>query len=983
MNSEVNWNIISSLSDQDSPGKQESLFSLANGYLGFRGFYPERQPVFHAGVFVNGFYDTEPIVYGEKAYGFAEYNQSMLDLPDARSLQVLVDGQVVAVDTGKIIDHRMSLDLKEGVLHRYLEWESPEGSRVRISWEFLVSYTRRQVASMRLTVEPITCSSIKVISSIAPSSGRMVDYNDPRVRAAHQHINVTRIDSDNSGSGELTGRFATVRSGQVLYCGAVHTDISGDQVVDMRIQGDRPQIMVLDHEGSDTLKLTKHMVYVSDQITEEQEIGRTFRDLMKDLRSLCFEQLCREQADVLADFWKRSHLSIPSDEHLELALRFNMFQIFQSAGRDGRTGLAAKGLTGSGYEGHNFWDTEIYGLPFFIFTRPEIARSLLSYRISLMPKARIRSQQLDGRGILFPWRTINGDEASAYFPAGTAQYHINADIVYALMLYLTVTGDRSIMADGGAELLFETARFYADLGFFSERRGGEFCIHEVTGPDEYSALVNNNLYTNLMAQFNLQEAFRVHDSGEYKEVSERLHILPEEAETWKRAADLMYLPFDEELALHPQDDQFLERERWDFEHCPKDRYPLLLHFHPLVIYRHQVIKQADVVLAHLLRSQAFPWYEKRRDYFYYESLTTGDSSLSACIQGIMALEVGDTETGVSYLRKTALMDLDDYQKNVKDGLHTAAMAGSWLALVYGMAGMRMVDGIPRFNPIVHRKLNEYLFTVGVRGALLEVSIDERYAQYRLCSGERIELTHYGKRLILSEDQPVIKLSLMPALQAVIFDLDGVITSTDEQHFLAWKRLSDELGMQFDRELNHQLRGVSRTESLEIIAGHNGREFSQGELDEYTDRKNGYYRDLLQSLTADALLPGALELCRQLRENKILIGIASASRNAPFILEKLGLNELIDTVAPAGEVKAGKPDPEVFVRCADQLGVPRAACVGFEDAHVGIQAIQHAGMKCVAVGEGLKGVDSDLYIDDLSQVNLKRLKELFPSSGKRT
>jgi alpha,alpha-trehalose phosphorylase len=975
MRDEQSWTITFENPSGEALGRQESLLSLGNGYLGFRGFYPEGEPVFHAGVFINGFYDTAPIIYGEKAYGYPEYSQSMIDLPDARFLQLRIDGEIVSLNRGRVISHVFRLSMKEGMVTRELEWESSTGKRVRISWEFLVSHELQHAASMRVNVEALSSAEIELVSRIAPSAPRSYDAADPRVRASEHRRDLSCFETD--ADHMCAGRFATESSGLLLYCGAVHTEVSGAQDIYSTEGETGCTTVVVPAEPGKSLSLTKHMIYHHCSQSQQHEAAEDFQKMMRHMDTVSFEQLRMQNTKVLDDLWHTSSVEIQSDRHLELALRFNMFQLFQSAGRDGRTSLAAKGLTGSGYEGHYFWDTEIYGMPFFTFTRPEIARALLSYRISLLPKARKRAQTLSGKGILFPWRTINGDEASAYFPAGTAQYHINADIVYALMLYVNVTGDESIMDAGGAEILIESARFYYDLGFFNPRRNGAFCIHEVTGPDEYSALVNNNYYTNIMAAYNLHQAAEYSRTHAGSPLLEKLAVTDEEASGWARAAALMYVPYDSQLGIHAQDDQFLDREKWDFENCPKKNYPLLLHFHPLVIYRHQVIKQADVVLAHLLRPDAARWYEKRRDYLYYEQLTTGDSSLSACIQGIIALEIGELDRGIEYLRKTALMDIDDYQGNVRDGLHTAAMGGSWLALVYGAAGLRVTDDTFRFAPITHKRLSSYRFRLTIRKSIIEVSIHDTQAAYRLMSGTAVHLYHYGRLVELSRETPEVELSLYPEFSAAIFDLDGVITSTDHQHYLAWKQLSDELSMDFDEELNRQLRGVSRRESLEIIAGHNNRTFSPEQIQEYTDRKNGYYRKLLESLEPDAVLPGFVELCSQLREHNIKIGVASASRNASFILGKLGIRDFIDALVPAAEVAVGKPDPEVFVRCADLLGVERRGCIGFEDALVGVEAIQAAGMKCVAVGEVVKDTQSDMHVNGLAGLSFEKLRALFP------
>jgi alpha,alpha-trehalose phosphorylase len=280
-----------------------------------------------------------------------------------------------------------------------------------------------------------------------------------------------------------------------------------------------------------------------------------------------FEELLAGQQEYLDDFWRRSDVEVsgahPKGQQL---IHWNLFQIIQASGRAEGAGIPAKGLTGQGYEGHYFWDTEIYVFPFLIYTAPRIARNLLRFRYSLLDKARQRAREVNQKGALFPWRTITGEEASAYYAAGTAQYHINADIMFGLKKYVEATRDKAFLQEEGAEMLVETARLWRDLGFYSARKGGKFCINGVTGPDEYNTVVNNNTFTNLMARENLRyaaatvESLREEDPDRFVALVDRTGLEMSEVEEWRKAADRMYIPFDEKLGIHPQDDSFLDKE---------------------------------------------------------------------------------------------------------------------------------------------------------------------------------------------------------------------------------------------------------------------------------------------------------------------------------------------------------------------------------------------------------------------------------------
>jgi alpha,alpha-trehalose phosphorylase len=445
---------------------------------------------------------------------------------------------------------------------------------------------------------------------------------------------------------------------------------------------------------------------------------------------------------------------------IQQAVRFNLFQILQASARAEDTGVAAKGLTGRAYEGHYFWDTEVYLLPFLIYTSPLIARNLLRFRYKMLPQARERARLLGHRGAMFPWRTISGEEASAYYAAGTAQYHINADIMYGLRKYVQATGDEQFLRDYGAEMLVETARLWRDLGFFSDAKGGKFCINSVTGPDEYNTVVNNNAYTNLMARENLRyaaqtvEEIRTSTPDKYAALVRKTGLEQLEVEAWSNAAERMYVPYDEPRKIIPQDDTFLDREPWDFENTPRDHYPLLLFYHPLNIYRKQVIKQADVVLAMFLLGDTFSREAKKRNFEFYDPLTTGDSSLSSCIEAIIAAQTGDVKKAIRYGMAALLMDLADVGGNVKDGCHIASMGGTWMMLAYGLGGMRDDDGVLSFEPRRAPEDNAILrFPLTYRGNLLDIEISMEKVEYTLREGDSLPIRHEAEEIQLTRDHP--------------------------------------------------------------------------------------------------------------------------------------------------------------------------------------------------------------------------------------
>lgn len=376
-------------------------------------------------------------------------------------------------------------------------------------------------------------------------------------------------------------------------------------------------------------------------------------------------------------------------------MRFALFHTLQAGARAERRAIAAKGLTGPGYDGHAFWDTETFVLPVLTYTAPHAARDALCWRHATLDRARQRARLLGFEGAAFPWRTIDGQECSGYWPAGTAAFHVSADIADAVGRYQAAAADPAFEREIGLELLVETARLWRSLGHHDARGG--FRIDGVTGPDEYSAVADNNVYTNLMAQRNLRLAT---DAVErHADRAAELGVDAEEAAAWRDAAQAMLIPFDEQLGVHPQAEGFTEHQRWDFAPTTPEQYPLLLHFPYVDLYRKQVVKQADLVLALHLRGDALSQEQKASNFAYYEPLTVRDSSLSACTQAVIAAEVGNLELAYDYLGEAALMDLGNLEHNTADGLHIASLAGAWIVAVAGFGGMRDHDGVLSFAPV--------------------------------------------------------------------------------------------------------------------------------------------------------------------------------------------------------------------------------------------------------------------------------------------
>ncbi len=758
------WRIVEKVFRLQHLAQNETLFSVSNGYVGIRGAHEEGRPAYQNGTFINGFYETWPISYGEEAYGFAKTGQTIVNVPDCKRIRLYVDDESFYLPSATLLEYERALDMKAGTLDRQVLWELPSEKRVKIRSRRLVSLEERHVAAVEYEVTLVNAKApVIMVSEIRDVQDEIDHDGDPRRFRGFQGRVLMPEESHNEDRRLVLG-YRTQRSKMTTACGVDHIiETECEYSVQEKFGEDSGEfVFSFDGEPGKPIRIIKFIAYHSSSYRPVNEMcDRVQWTLDRTVRH-GFEHLLEDQQAFLDKFWERSDVKVDTQHpRAQQCIRWNLFQLFQNTARVERTSVPAKGLTAQGYEGHYFWDVEIYVIPFLIYTSPHVARNLLWYRYSILNKARERARQVNQQGALFPWRTINGEEASAYYAAGTAQYHINADIIYALRKYVEITGDLDFLLEYGMEMLVETARLWFDLGFFSEAKDGKFCIHGVTGPDEYTTVVDNNLFTNLMARENFRYAVQTLDMirgkhpNRWKILVHKTKVTLSEVDQWREAAENMFIPYDQKRQIHLQDDDFLSLKPWDLKQLPRDKFPLLLHYHPLVIYRHRVIKQADLVLAMFLLGNEFTKDQKKRNFDYYDPLTTGDSSLSACIQSIIAAEVGYLDKARDYFIYASLVDLADIAGNVRDGVHIASIGGTWMALVNGFAGMRDYNGVLSFNPTLDgEQLRRLQFPLTIRGNLLQVEVTKKETTYLLKNGGTLQIQHCGKELTLEEGKKV-------------------------------------------------------------------------------------------------------------------------------------------------------------------------------------------------------------------------------------
>lgn len=937
----------------DTQTRDETLFHCANGYLGVRGCLEEGAKNGGAsirGTYVNGFCENEEICYGERLYGFPQTKQVIVNLPDAQSVRLWAGGAILQAWEPAAEGMVRTLDFASGTTERTLLFHTGQGT-LKIAVTRMASFIQKELFILRYAVTSVDYSGeIRLDSLLNGDITNFSDPNDPRV--ATDGRTKLLVSERSMRNGCLGMRVSTLSSKRTLGCAVLHDMDRAEP--ELYGQGN---LLAASFRRAllpgETAMLTKYCVY-TDASGEPDLLDSACR-IARNAREKGFDYWARVQRSYLDRFWARSRVWIDAEEPTQGYLDFCEYELLCAAGQNGKSSVAAKGLSGEGYEGHYFWDCETYVFPFFLSTAPEMAKNLLDYRYQHLDAARAHARTLGHeRGALFPWRTITGSECSAYYPSGSAQYHINADIAHAFSQYWYATLDESYLPEI-CEVLVETARLFLDAGHWKD---GKFRIDGVTGPDEYTCIVDNNYYTNAGAADTFLTAAELcgvlSNSGGFETLQEKIGVTQEELAAFSAAGGAMYLPMDEKLGICKQDDSFLNKKRWNLCDIPPENFPLLMHYHPLFINRCQICKQADTVLAHFLYREESPLV-MRRSYEYYEQITTHDSSLSACVFSMMAARLGDCGKAMAYFNATGGIDLNDQSGNTRDGLHIANMGGAYLSVIAGFGGLRINrEGLSIF-PLLPDNWDGYSFSVEFRGSRMLVSVNQNGCKLRLLEGEEIELKVFDRVVKAAK----IEKQIDWPVRAVIFDLDGVITDTARYHYKAWKRIADELEIPFDEEKNEQFKGVSRAECMLLLLKMGQREMPSREMEEWLCRKNAYYLEALLSLSPSDILPGILETISYLRGQGMPIAVFSSSKNTAIILERIGLSNTFDAIVTGNDIVHSKPHFEGYLLTAEKIGIDPRLCVMIEDAAAGLAGARELSMRTIGIGTKLPADAADM------------------------
>lgn len=729
--------------DCEDTGHMESVFALGNGYLGLRGTYDERDELIKetSGMYINGIFETEPIVHPWPCKGFAKNEEYTVNLCDWRIIEVYIDGEKACFSNG-LNNHIRRLDFTRGETVRCFEFTSKSGKSVKVESVRIVSLNRPHSAQIRYTVTSANFDGeIEIHSSVIKNTlinGKKATYTV----------------KENVDKSSLMLETSTIKTNMHVAASIEH-NVNAESFSDEYINNENSYTYIVraDIKCKESVIIVKYAAFYSCEDKTADICDLAMSETHENM-SLGFDRLRSEQSEAWKKHWEYGDIKIDGNKADQQAVRFSMFHLRSQLPTVNNASIGATGLTGPNYSGKVFWDTEMYLMPYYLFTDPEKCKGLIMYRVKLLDKARKRAKEIGNDGALYSWCSIDGEETSVVFEASTAEYHINADIAYAVWRYEKATGDSDFVYENCAEMIFETAKFYAHRGTFVEAHDGRFCINSVCGPDEYACGVNNNCYTNFMVQFHLRYALKIFADMKKKEheklneIINKISLDDNELKLWREAANKMYYKINEKYGIYEQDDRFVYNDAVDMETIPKN-YDIRHLYHPLDLWRIQVLKQADVVLLQFILGDRFTLDEKKRNYDYYEPKTNHGSSLSAAIHSIMANEIGYADDAYEYFRSGAYMDIGDFKKNTDGGIHIACHGGVWMSVINGFLGMRLYDGGLHFKPDIPKQWGRVQTKLIYRGARIEISADENSCTFTLINEKSVKFTVHGEEAELT------------------------------------------------------------------------------------------------------------------------------------------------------------------------------------------------------------------------------------------
>lgn len=719
----------------------ESLFALGNGYLGMRGTYDEPTAGEVCGMYINGVFATKQYNHLVKFKGYATKNEFTVNLPDWRIFTVTVDGETAAFSDNNISEHERRLEFDTGRLTRNFVFSTTSGKQVKIESIRLLNRKEVHGAEISYTVTPLNFSGeVQISSAIIKNTILRNQYN-------------TETESESFTDNVYTIKQLIPTTGQHAAVSVAHTVKGNNYVVkDYNTPEKYTYCANFALDKGETARVVKYAAFAGSIDGIENMTDYT-ESLAKENREKGFDFFVNEQAEFWKEHWEKADIKIEGSPADQQAVRYSLFQLKQQLATVNNCSIGATGLTGPGYSGQVFWDTEMYLMPYYNFTDPYSQKELLMYRYRILDKARARAKEFDLRGAMYAWCSIDGEETSVVYEASTAEYHLNSDIAYAVWRYVDSTGDKDFLYSYGAEVVLETAVFMSLRGKFVKARSGKFCINAVCGPDEYACGVNNNFYTNLTVKRHFEYAVSVLDDmrenapDRLTKLLNKIGFTSEDEERIAKAAENMYLPYNDEYGIYMQDDSYLYEDPVDMTKIPMN-VDLRGLYHPLDLWRLQVSKQADVCLATFLHGDFFSKDQKERCYAYYEKRCNHGSSLSPAIYSISAAEL-DRPEAYEFFRYTAYMDLYDFKGNTSNGIHIACNGGVWMSVINGFLGMRHYKDGLHFEPKIPKAWNKYSTDITYKGAVIGIEVSHGKTAFTIKSGDSVKFYISGKAIVLT------------------------------------------------------------------------------------------------------------------------------------------------------------------------------------------------------------------------------------------
>ncbi|MBW4613108.1 MAG: beta-phosphoglucomutase [Desmonostoc vinosum HA7617-LM4] len=943
----TDWNVIETEFDPTQLHHKETVFTLSNGFLGTRGTFEEGYPQDFPATLIHGVYDDVTIAYTE-----------LVNCPSWLPLVIQVAGERFSMDTGEILNYERRLDLRLGIVSRDVRWRSPGGHTLNFHFERFASLADQHVLAIRCQI-----TSLDYEGDVTVEVGLEAEPHTQGV----QHWQIL-----NQGGANNT---------IWLHSQTLHSAIQLGMAAKLVVEDDDASVEV-DHTSGFPSLATSFELCPGKTVTVEKIVTLFTSRQTETPSAAALQRLVDEPryttllaAHIAAweQEWQDSDIIIEGDRQAQLSIRYNLFQLLAAAPRhDELVSIPPKTLSGFAYRGHVFWDTEIFILPFLTLTQPALARNLLTYRYHTLPGARRKAQEAGYQGAMYAWESAStGDEVTPrWVPTpngelvriwcGDIEVHITADVAYAVWHYWQTTDDDQWMRDYGAEIILDTAIFWESRVEWNQARHC-YDILDVIGPDENHDRVNNNAFTNLMVQWHLQSALTLWDwlKQAYPEVSaqlvQKLNITVERLHRWLEIQERLFINQDAQTGLIEQFEGFYQLEHVnlaDYEPRSKSLQGLL---GIEATSQKQILKQPDVLMLLYLMRDRYDYKTLATNWDYYNQRTDHSygSSLGPAIHAILACDLNQAPQAYTHFIRAALVDLEDVRRNAAEGIHAASAGGVWQAVVFGFGGVRMTQ----FGPVACANLPPNWTRLKFR-----LHWRNEWYDFDLQAENNTTKTH-------------------PKISGVIFDLDGVLTDTSEFHYLGWQRLADEEGIPFSREANEAMRGLPRRESLLQILG--DRPATEAQIQEMMERKNRYYVELMQTITSADLLPGVANLLQELRAAGIKIALGSSSKNAPTVIERLGIADQLDAIADGNSVSQAKPAPDVFLFAAQQLGLSPSQCVVVEDATAGIEAAHTAGMWSVGLGPTERVGKANVVLPSLAGVHWQHLHQQIVTSEKRS